>query len=183
MADRLLDMDINGVEAQLGHPNYPRFAGQIFAWGQDEELSKLCVEAYNDWMVVDRPAAAAGASSRCAWCRSWDVELAAAEVRRNAARGVRAVAFSEIPYYLGYPSLHSGYWDPFFRACDEIIPFSIALNGASLDISTNSASFGIVDIDVRPFRPDTNDQHRRIVRASASCRRIFVRLSAFSLRL
>jgi len=45
--------------------------------------------------------------------------LAAAEVRRNAARGVHAVAFSEIPPHLGLPSIHSGFWDPFFRACEE----------------------------------------------------------------
>jgi predicted TIM-barrel fold metal-dependent hydrolase len=49
----------------------------------------------------------------------WDPHLAAAEVRRNAARGVRAVAFSEIPPYLGLPSIHSGYWDPFFQACSD----------------------------------------------------------------
>ena len=40
-------------------------------------------------------------------------------VRRNAARGVTAVAFSEITAKLGLPSLHSGYWEPFFDACDE----------------------------------------------------------------
>jgi predicted TIM-barrel fold metal-dependent hydrolase len=40
-------------------------------------------------------------------------------VRRNADRGVRAVAFSEIPVHLGLPSIHSGYWDPFFEACAE----------------------------------------------------------------
>ena len=33
----------------------------------------------------------------------WDAELAAAEVRRNAARGVHAVCFSEIPPNLGLP--------------------------------------------------------------------------------
>ena len=33
----------------------------------------------------------------------WDAQLAADEVRRNAARGVRAVAFSELPPYLGLP--------------------------------------------------------------------------------
>jgi predicted TIM-barrel fold metal-dependent hydrolase len=49
----------------------------------------------------------------------WDADLAAAEVRRNAARGVRAVAFSEIPYDLGLPSIHTDFWDPFFRACEE----------------------------------------------------------------
>ena len=40
-------------------------------------------------------------------------------MRRNAARGVRAVCFSEIPPHLGLPSIHSGYWDPFFAACQE----------------------------------------------------------------
>ena len=35
----------------------------------------------------------------------WDVEKAAAEVRRNATRGVRAVCFSEIPPHLG-PAEH-----------------------------------------------------------------------------
>ena len=40
-------------------------------------------------------------------------------MRRNAARGVRAVCFSEIPPHLGLPSIHTGYWDPFFAACQE----------------------------------------------------------------
>jgi predicted TIM-barrel fold metal-dependent hydrolase len=49
----------------------------------------------------------------------WDAELAAKEVRRNAARGCRAVCFSEIPPHLGLPSIHSGEWEPFFQACEE----------------------------------------------------------------
>jgi predicted TIM-barrel fold metal-dependent hydrolase len=49
----------------------------------------------------------------------WDADLAAAEVRRNASRGVRAVCFSEIPPHLGLPSIHSGYWDPLFTACAD----------------------------------------------------------------
>ena len=32
---------------------------------------------------------------------------------------MRAVAFSELPTYLGLPSIYSGYWDPFFAACEE----------------------------------------------------------------
>ena len=31
----------------------------------------------------------------------------------------RAVTFSELPANLGLPSIHSGYWDPFFGACEE----------------------------------------------------------------
>src|SRR5262249_12727009 len=49
----------------------------------------------------------------------WDPDLAAAEVRRNAARGVNAAVFSEVPAWLGLPSIHSGEWDRFFQACDE----------------------------------------------------------------
>ena len=61
--DRLADMDLNGVQAQLCYPNYPRFAGQIFLYGKDRELALLCVQAYNDWMVrgvVRRVGRAAG---------------------------------------------------------------------------------------------------------------------------
>src|SRR5436305_520855 len=51
----------------------------------------------------------------------WDPGLAAMEVRRNADRGARAVCFSEIPPFLGLPSIHdpANYWDPFFGACEE----------------------------------------------------------------
>ena len=47
----------------------------------------------------------------------WDVDAAVAEVQRNTARGVHAVCFSEIPPHLGLPSIHTGYWDPFFAEC------------------------------------------------------------------
>lgn len=29
------------------------------------------------------------------------------------------MCFSELPTYLGLPSIYSGHWDPFFAACDE----------------------------------------------------------------
>jgi predicted TIM-barrel fold metal-dependent hydrolase len=49
----------------------------------------------------------------------WDVELAAAEIRRCAAKGSHNITFSENPVPLGLPSVHSGYWDPMFEACVE----------------------------------------------------------------
>jgi predicted TIM-barrel fold metal-dependent hydrolase len=118
-AERLKDMDINGVQAQMCFPNYVRFCGQMFLWGQDKELSRLCVEAYNDWMVEEWCGSSRGRLIPLCLVPLWDVDLAVAEVRRNAARGVHAVAFTELPSYLGLPSLHSGYWDPFFDACQE----------------------------------------------------------------
>jgi predicted TIM-barrel fold metal-dependent hydrolase len=117
--DRLADMDLNGVDAQMCFPNYPRFCGQIFLRAKDKELALLCVRAYNDFMVEEWAAEGEGRLIPLCLVPLWDPQLAADEVRRNAARGVRGAAFSELPPYLGLPSIYSGYWDPLFRACDE----------------------------------------------------------------
>jgi predicted TIM-barrel fold metal-dependent hydrolase len=69
----------------------------------------------------------------------WDVSLAAAEVRRNAARGVRAVCFSEIPPHLGLPSIHSGYWDPLFGVCEETSTVVCMHIGSSSKMPATSA--------------------------------------------
>jgi predicted TIM-barrel fold metal-dependent hydrolase len=117
-AARLEDMDANWTQASLCFPNFPRFCGQTFLEAQDRELALLCVRAYNDWMVEEWCGSSEGRLVPLCLVPLWDPALAAAEVERNAARGVRAVAFSEIPAYLGLPSIHSGEWDPFFAACD-----------------------------------------------------------------
>jgi predicted TIM-barrel fold metal-dependent hydrolase len=116
---RLDDMTMNHVEASLAFPNYPRFCGQIFLEAKDKDLARLCVEAYNDWQVEEWCAGSHGRLIPLCLVPLWDAELAAAEVRRNASRGVKAVAFSELPPWLGLASIHSGYWDPFFAACAE----------------------------------------------------------------
>jgi predicted TIM-barrel fold metal-dependent hydrolase len=118
-AERIADMTLNGVQAQMCFPNYPRFCGQLFLWGKDKDLAALCVQAYNDWMVEEWCAGTDGRLIPLCIVPLWDVALAVAEVRRNAARGVRAVAFSELPSYLDLPSIHTGQWDPFFAACEE----------------------------------------------------------------
>ena len=118
-AERLQDMTMNGVEAQLCFPNYPRFAGQLFLRGQDRTLAQLCVQAYNDWMVEEWCAGTDGRLIPLCLLPLWDSTLAAHEVRRNAERGVRAAAFTELPAYLDLPSIHSRYWDPLFEACSE----------------------------------------------------------------
>jgi predicted TIM-barrel fold metal-dependent hydrolase len=118
---RLEDMDVNHVEASLAFPSFPRFCGQTFLERRDKELADLCVKAYNDWMFDEWCAGTGGRLIPLPIVQLWDAKLAAAEVRRNAARGGRSVCFSEIPPFLGLPSVHDadGYWDPFFTACAE----------------------------------------------------------------
>jgi predicted TIM-barrel fold metal-dependent hydrolase len=119
--ERLADMDVNNVERSLCFPTFPRFCGQTFLEAHDKELAMACVLAYNDWMVDEWCAGSGGRLVPLCLIPLWDPVAAAAEVRRNAARGVRAVCFSELPTNLGLPSVHaaSRHWDPFVAACDE----------------------------------------------------------------
>lgn len=119
--ERLEDMDANHVEVSICFPNtLPRFCGQTFMERDDKELSLLCVEAYNDWMIDEWCAGDAhGRLIPLTMIPLWDVELAVKEIHRSARKGSHAVTFSENPHPLGLPSVHSGYWDPFFRACEE----------------------------------------------------------------
>jgi predicted TIM-barrel fold metal-dependent hydrolase len=122
-ADRLRDMDENHVEASVCFPNVlPRFCGQTFLEREDKELSLLCVEAYNDW-VIDEWCAGEGKGRLIPLTivPLWDAELAAAEVHRCAKKGSYAITFSENPYHLGLPSVHDAnrFWDPLLRACEE----------------------------------------------------------------
>jgi predicted TIM-barrel fold metal-dependent hydrolase len=71
----------------------------------------------------------------------WDPQLAAAEVRRNAARGVRAVCFSEMPTFLGLPSIHDRdrHWDPFVAACGETQTVICMHSGSGSKMPSTSA--------------------------------------------
>ena len=113
------DMTLNHVEASLCFPTFPRFCGQTFLEADDKELAMAGVRAYNDWMVEEWCGDSDGHLVPLTLVPLWDVDACVAEVRRNAARGVRAVCFSEIPPHLGLPSIHSGAWDPFLAACAE----------------------------------------------------------------
>ncbi|HEV7723178.1 MAG TPA: amidohydrolase family protein, partial [Iamia sp.] len=116
---RVEDQEINHVEASLCFPSFPRFCGQTFTEHPDRDMGLACIRAYNDWMVEEWCGDSGGALIPLVIIPLWDAELAAAEVRRNAERGVHAVCFSEVPPHLGLESIHSGFWDPFFAACEQ----------------------------------------------------------------
>ena len=116
---RVSDMLMNHVDRSLCFPTFPRFCGQTFTEAKHRDLGLACITAYNDWMIEEWCGESSGLLVPLIIVPLWDAHLAADEVRRNAARGCHAVCFSEIPPHLGLPSIHSGFWDPFFAACEE----------------------------------------------------------------
>jgi predicted TIM-barrel fold metal-dependent hydrolase len=120
--ERLKDMTAANIEASICFPNLlPRFCGQSFLWSKDKELADLSVKAYNDWVIDEWCAPSGGRLIPLSILQLWDADLAAQEIYRNAARGARAISFSENPTAIGLPSIHDAdrYWDPVFRACAE----------------------------------------------------------------
>ena len=82
----------------------PGFVGQrLTTWPNDPDLAFAAMRAYNDWHLDAWCGAAPDRfiPNQITWLR--DPEIAAAEIRRNAARGFKALTFSEAPEKLGLP--------------------------------------------------------------------------------
>lgn len=120
-AARVKDMDIDGVYASVNFASLiAGFAGGLFYRGtKNAELGHALVKAWNDWQYEEwiSPYPDRFIGSGITWLG--DPHLAAEEVRRNAARGFKAVSFVEHPVDYGLPNLQTDYWDPLFRACEE----------------------------------------------------------------
>lgn len=117
---RIQDMDTAGIWGALCFPGM--LAGQSgmpFARTRDQELGLALVKAWNDWHIDvwagTYPERIIGL--QLPWLP--DPDVAAKEIRANAARGFKAVVFPEFPTRLRLPSIHSDHWDPFFAACEE----------------------------------------------------------------
>ena len=144
---RLADMEANHVDGSICFPTFARFCGQTFSEREDKDFSLLCIQAYNDWMI-DEWCAGAGYGKLIpnTIIPLWDGELAAAEVRRCAAKGSFSLAFSENPHALGFSSIHSGDWEPLWAACaetDTVVNMHIG-SSSKLTITSPDAPLSVV---------------------------------------
>jgi predicted TIM-barrel fold metal-dependent hydrolase len=129
-------MDLNGLYSSLNFPSFlPGFAGQrLQMTTPDRGLAEASVRAWNDWHIDTWAGTHPGRIIPCQIPWMLDPELGAKMIRENAERGFRAVSFTEAPYQLGLPSLHSGHWDPMMAACAEtgtVVNLHIGSSGAS----------------------------------------------------
>src|SRR5689334_13821359 len=116
---RVLDMSANGLLGSLNFPSLPGFAGRLFASLDDKDAALALCRAYNDWHIEAWCGAAPDRMIPLAIPPIWSADAVADEVRRVSKKGCHALTFPENPVPLGYPSLHSEYWDPVWRACSD----------------------------------------------------------------
>jgi predicted TIM-barrel fold metal-dependent hydrolase len=119
VAERVKDMDAGGVLGSMCFPSFPGFSARLFAAADDKDMALAVLKAYNDWHVDEWCGAAPGRFIPMGLPVLWDAELAAAEVRRLAEKGVHSLTFTENPYTLGLPSFHSDSWDPLWKALTD----------------------------------------------------------------
>jgi predicted TIM-barrel fold metal-dependent hydrolase len=74
----------------------------------------------------------------------WDPVAAAAEIERTAAKGAKAVSFTESPHGLGLPSFHTDHWDPFLAACqDADFPVCMHFGSGGAPVTAPDAPFAV----------------------------------------
>ena len=118
--DRVTDMDINGVWAGLSFPtNLAGFAGRVFSSCSNPKLGLAVMKAWNDWLFEEWYSPYPYRIVPMSLTFLADPEAGAAEIRRNAQRGFKAVSLPERPQRIGLPDLFTGYWDPIVEACAE----------------------------------------------------------------
>jgi predicted TIM-barrel fold metal-dependent hydrolase len=118
---RVRDMDVNGVWASMNFPSQiTGFCGRVFFSAADRALGLACVRAWNDWIFEEWYTRYPERIIPLGITYLADAELAAAEIRRNAARDFTSVSFPERPHEIGLPSLWDReHWDPIMQACAE----------------------------------------------------------------
>ena len=118
---RIDDMDADGIAASMNFGSCFGFEAGVLHRAKDKQLGLVHLRAYNDWMIDEWCGAVPGRLIPLVIMPLWDAALAVAEVERCAAKGARAVTFSENPAALGLPSVHDRrrYWDPVFAVCAD----------------------------------------------------------------
>ena len=117
--DRIKDMDLEGVHAQLCFPNFAGFAGGLLTKSKDMELAKVVIQAYNDFIIDEWCGPYPDRQIPLVMVPYWDIDASIAELHRTAAKGAKSYTFPELPDRLGLPSWHSADWDPLMAATVE----------------------------------------------------------------
>ena len=105
--ERVKDMDVDGMQAQLCFPSFPGFAGSTFFNANDKELASRLrhgLQRLDDRRVVrcqpgpSDPAVSGPVLGHRGHSR---------RSREGGGKGAKAITFTEMPHALGLPSFHT----------------------------------------------------------------------------
>lgn len=116
---RIDDMNVNGILSSLNFPSIVNFDGSLFSTFEKEEEGIILLRAYNDWHIDEWCGTYPGRNIPMAIIPYWNIEATVAEIKRVAAKGCRAITFSDNPSLKGYPSIHNAHWEPLWKVCAE----------------------------------------------------------------
>ncbi len=134
---RVDDMNANGVLASLNFPSFVGLGGALFAKAQDKGLALSVLQAWNDWHIESWCGKHPGRFIPLALVPKWDPQLCVEEVRRVAKKGCYAISFLPNPAMINLPSIHSDYWNPLWKACnDESVTVCMHIADASNAVPT-----------------------------------------------
>jgi predicted TIM-barrel fold metal-dependent hydrolase len=142
-AERLKDMDIDGVDAQVTFPTLPGLAGATFIDEiADRPYATALIRAYNDWLIDEWCAADRERLLGAAILPLYDMEESAKEVRRVAERGLKCVTLPSSPGSInGVPIFPDPSWAPVWDALSETgLPAEIHIVSGKSDVSALAAT-------------------------------------------
>jgi predicted TIM-barrel fold metal-dependent hydrolase len=136
--ERLKDMDIDGVDAQVTFPTLPGLAGATFIDDiADRDYALALIRAYNDWLVEEWSAADPDRIIGAALLPLWDLEESAREVARVKELGLKCVSLPSTPASLkGCVGFPDAAWEPVWNALEETgLPAEIHIVSGKADTS------------------------------------------------
>lgn len=135
--ERIKDMDIDGVDAQVTFPTLPGLAGAMLAELEDRAYATALVRAYNDWLVEEWQAADPDRIIGAGILPLWDPAESAKEVRRLRERGIRCLSLPSHPGTIpGVKAFPDPSWEPIWDAMSETeLPAEVHIVSGKQDIA------------------------------------------------
>jgi predicted TIM-barrel fold metal-dependent hydrolase len=113
---RLIDMDIDGIHAQVLYPSVTLAGAKMYAEADERELQLACVRAYNDWLA-EMCQDSDGRLIPQAIMPTTNVEDLLAEAERALGLGHKGLVISTFPNGTLEPDVVVD--EPFWRFCEE----------------------------------------------------------------
>jgi predicted TIM-barrel fold metal-dependent hydrolase len=137
---RVQSMDLDSVAVQTLLPHVIGFAGERLRFLRDSEARRRAVHRYNDFLLREFCASAPDRLVGVAIMPLPDLSDAAAELRRCAALGARAVSLPHAPSMIGLPGFGDDAWEMFFATAEDAgLPVLIHVGSSGAPPSTIGA--------------------------------------------